>query len=230
VGDLAFQQKCVDKIWDYKRRGKTMFFCSHSLYDVRQICERAIWLREGRVQLLADAVTVTNEYATWDSPQREARDRAPYEQLPGGGDGAHPRIVEAHLVDPQTGALRNTFAPGETVAVRLRIRNSAQPVRLAVAVGVMRSDGTLCFAHSSQLDGITFDHGECVVTCRMPALRLLSGEFNLPVWLLDERGVHRHHERPVEQKLVVQNRTKDLGLFLQDHEWRIEPIPPGETR
>jgi hypothetical protein len=60
------------------------------------------------------------------------------------------------------------------------------------------------------------------VTLRLKHLRLLSGEYNLPVWLLDERGVHRFHERPVEQKLIVQNRTRDLGLFLQDHEWRVE--------
>ena len=34
---MHFQRKCVDRIWEYKRGGKTMLFCSHSLYDVRQI-------------------------------------------------------------------------------------------------------------------------------------------------------------------------------------------------
>ncbi|MHC4515876.1 MAG: ABC transporter ATP-binding protein, partial [Planctomycetota bacterium] len=47
VGDMHFQRKCVDKIFDYKSRGKTLFFCSHSLYDVRQICSDAIWLKQG---------------------------------------------------------------------------------------------------------------------------------------------------------------------------------------
>jgi hypothetical protein len=37
--------------------------------------------------------------------------------------------------------------------------------------------------------------------------------------------VHRFHERPVDQKLVVQNRTKDLGLFLQNHQWQVDRVP-----
>ena len=61
VGDMNFRKKCVDKILDYKKRGKSLFFCSHSLYDVRQICDRAIWLRKGRVQMISDSVAVTNE-------------------------------------------------------------------------------------------------------------------------------------------------------------------------
>jgi ABC-type polysaccharide/polyol phosphate transport system ATPase subunit len=65
VGDMNFQKKCFDKVWSYKTRGKSMFFCSHGLYQVRQICDRVIWLRHGRVELLADAVTATNEYATY---------------------------------------------------------------------------------------------------------------------------------------------------------------------
>lgn len=233
VGDLAFQRKCVDKIWDYKKQGKTMFFCSHSLYDVRQICEQAIWMRAGRMQMMGDSVLVTNEYATWESQARDRRDAAPYESAPAADPAApadsqdHPRILEAKLVDPESGAPRNVFQPGEVAAVRVRVRNSRTPATLALAIGVMRSEGTLCFAHSSQLDGVLFDHAECVVTLYLQGLRLLSGEFNLPVWLIDERGVHRHHERPVEQKLVVQNRTKDLGLFLQDHQWQVDPVAGG---
>ena len=40
--------------------------------------------------------------------------------------------------------------------------------------------------------------------------------------LFDENGVHRFHERPAEQSLIIKNRTKDLGLFLQDHRWTID--------
>jgi lipopolysaccharide transport system ATP-binding protein len=234
VGDLSFQRKCVDRIWDYKARGKTMFFCSHSLYDVRQICEQCIWLRNGRMQLIGDAVKVTNEYATWDDQMRDRPDEVGFESAPAAAgfdprnppnDEYHPRIMQAQIVDPATGEPRSTFAPGDTVAIRLHIRNGRTPQRLSVAVGAMRSEGTLCFAHTSQHDGLTFDAEECVVTLLWRNLNLLSGEFNLPVWLLDERGVHRYHERPVEQKLVVQNRTKDLGLFRQEHEWQFEPVP-----
>ncbi len=226
VGDMNFRRKCVDKIFGYKKQGKSMFFCSHSLYDVRQICDRAIWLRQGRMQLLADSVTVTNEYATWENKVAEgAGDPVPFRDAPPVPDQGvdHPHVVEGVIVDPATGQARNTFAPGDNIAVRVHIKNPSRE-KLVIAVGAMRTDGTLCFAHTTQFANLPFDFAEGHVTLFVDKLRLLSGEFTVPIWLFDQHGVHRFTERPARQNLVVVNRTKDVGLFLQESRWALEPI------
>lgn len=221
VGDMNFRRKCVDKIMDYKRRGKSMFFCSHSLYDVRQLCDRVIWLREGHVQMLADSVTVTNEYATHENKIAEGSDEMPYKDVAQAEGDDQPRVISANLLDGNTGKPRTTFAPGDNLTVRVHIKNPARE-RLTLAVGAMRTDGTLCFAHSTQFADMVFDFEEGHVNLHLPNLCLLSGEFTVPVWLFDETGVHRFEERPANENLIVQNRTKDLGLFLQEHRWEIE--------
>ncbi len=223
VGDMNFRRKCVDKILEYKRRGKSLFFCSHSLYDVRQICDRAIWLRKGRVQMISDSVTVTNEYATHENRIAEGSDEMPFADVEQAEGQNLPRILGAEILDAKTREPRRTFAPGDDAIVRVHVRNKPRE-KLTLAVGAMRTDGTLCFAHSTQFAGKAFDFEEGHVTLHLDKLCLLSGEFTLPIWLFDEQGVHRFHERPAEQTLIVQNRTKDLGLFLQDHRWEIEPL------
>ena len=111
VGDMNFRRKCVDKIFDYKKRGKSMFFCSHSLYDVRQICEHAIWMRQGRMQMLADAITVTNEYATYENKIAEgAGDPVPFRDTPQAetkGRSNLPHVVDGTIIDPASGQPRN---------------------------------------------------------------------------------------------------------------------------
>jgi len=223
VGDMNFRRKCVDKILEYKQRGKSLFFCSHSLYDVRQICDRAIWLRKGRVQMISDSVTVTNEYATHENRIAEGSDEMPFADVEQAEGQNHPRILGAEILDAKTREPRRTFAPGDDAIVRVHVRNKLRE-KLTLAVGAMRTDGTLCFAHSTQFAGKAFDFEEGHVTLHLDKLCLLSGEFTLPIWLFDEQGVHRFHERPAEETLIVQNRTKDLGLFLQDHRWEIEPL------
>lgn len=223
VGDMNFRRKCVDKIMDYKKRGKSMFFCSHSLYDVRQMCDRVIWLRDGRMQMLGDSISVTNEYATHENKIAEGSDEMPYKDAPEAKGDGNPRVVTAELLDGKTREPRTTFAPGDDVIVRAHIKNPKRE-RLTIAMGAMRSDGTLCFAHSTQFADIVFDFEEGHVNLHLPNLSLLSGEFTVPVWLFDEIGVHRFHERPANDNLIVQNRTKDLGLFLQPHTWDIEPM------
>jgi lipopolysaccharide transport system ATP-binding protein len=224
VGDMNFQKKCFDKIWGYKHRGKSMFFCSHGLYQVRQICERAIWLRQGHIESLADAITVTNEYATYENNRMEQGDASPFKDVPRSTGQDHPRILGAEILDPATGKARNQFAPGDTVAVRVHVKNNNKREKFTVAVGAKRSDGTLCFAHTTQFAGLTVDFAEGYVTLVLDQLRLLSGEFGVAIWLFDESGVHLYQERPATQNLIVANRTKDLGLFLQDHRWFVEPI------
>ena len=229
VGDMNFRRKCVDKIMDYKRRGKSLFFCSHSLYDVRQICDRAIWLRKGRMQMMADAVTVTNEYATHENRIAEGSDEMPFQDVKDAQGANHPRILGAQLLDGDTRKPRHTFAPGENVIVRVHVRNQPRE-KLTLAVGACRTDGTLCFAHTTQFSNQVFDFEEGYVNLHLDKLRLLSGEFTLPIWLFDADGVHRFHERPANETLIVQNRTKDLGLFLQDHHWEFEPMPASASQ
>jgi hypothetical protein len=103
----------------------------------------------------------------------------------------------------------------------VRVRNPRRE-RLTVAVGAKRTDGTLCFAHTTQFAGVDVDFAEGHVTLLVDSLCLLSGEFGVPIWLFDENGVHLYQERPAAQNLIVQNRTKDLGLFLQAHRWAVE--------
>lgn len=234
VGDMRFRRKCAEKILEYKNSGRTMFFCSHSLYDVRQLCDRAIWIQEGEVKMYDESVVVTNEYATYAAKHVEKNEASPWDAEQAGRpepspfeieDQRMPEIISSVLVDPVTGKPRNEFAPGDDVAVKIHIRNGEVRERLHVAVGALRTDGTLCIACTTEFDDFVIDAEEAVVTLKLPSIRLLSGEFVVPVWLLDEKGVHRFHERPTEENLIMKSRSKELGLFLADREWSIE-MPP----
>jgi len=55
VGDAAFQQKCMARIEDFRDRGKTIVYVSHSMASVKQLCNRALLVHEGT--LLADGPT-----------------------------------------------------------------------------------------------------------------------------------------------------------------------------
>ncbi|URM33425.1 teichoic acids export ABC transporter ATP-binding subunit TagH [Cytobacillus firmus] len=62
VGDKAFAEKCLDKMNEFKQRGKTMFFVSHSIGQMKQFCEKAIWLEFGQVKMEGDIGTVIPAY------------------------------------------------------------------------------------------------------------------------------------------------------------------------
>lgn len=62
VGDPTFSQKCLDKMTEFKNRGKTIFFVSHSLPQVREFCSRAMWIEYGTLKAYGDIEEVADQY------------------------------------------------------------------------------------------------------------------------------------------------------------------------
>ena len=62
VGDEHFQNKCFDKMRELKANGKTMVFVTHNMKAVRELCDRAVWLYDGKIKMDGDTNEVVDEY------------------------------------------------------------------------------------------------------------------------------------------------------------------------
>ena len=65
VGDKGFAQKCLDRMQELKEEGKTIVFISHSLPQVREFCDSAMWLEGGQMREYGDIDTVCDHYAEY---------------------------------------------------------------------------------------------------------------------------------------------------------------------
>ncbi|EKN66468.1 teichoic acids export ATP-binding protein TagH [Neobacillus bataviensis LMG 21833] len=67
VGDETFYEKCLTKMEEFKKQGKTIFFISHSISQVRSFCDKAMWLHHGKVQSYGGIGKVIREYKEYIS-------------------------------------------------------------------------------------------------------------------------------------------------------------------
>ncbi|MDP6518331.1 MAG: ABC transporter ATP-binding protein, partial [Planctomycetota bacterium] len=110
VGDLAFQKKCIDRLLAFRAGGGSLILCSHSLYDIRQMCERALWLHEGEVVQAGSSAAVTNAYAAAHGTHPESSSPArPILEPPVG-----PRILAARIFDGGAGGAGGAGGDGAT--------------------------------------------------------------------------------------------------------------------
>jgi len=218
VGDARFQQKCIDRIFDLKASGRTIFFCSHALYYVSTFCDRAIWLREGQVGAAGEAQMVVLEYERF-----LASKSAPREPLSGPAPlaGTHARIASSRLLgrDDEPTAL---FAPGDPWAVELEVHvdDPARPVQLHVAVST--PDNIVCFSADSRLDGAGPFVGRerYVVRVSLDELPLAKGEFVLYAYVGDERSLALYDARS-DVRFRVDSPAWRSGLLSVPARWGI---------
>jgi lipopolysaccharide transport system ATP-binding protein len=62
VGDVAFQKKCLNKMRDVGRTGRTVLFVSHDMEAVSRLCSRAVWLKDGQLIREGETGAVISEY------------------------------------------------------------------------------------------------------------------------------------------------------------------------
>ena len=62
VGDLAFQQKCKERMENLLSNGTTLLFVSHSIEQVKELCSKAIWIDNGEVRAIGETHSVSQEY------------------------------------------------------------------------------------------------------------------------------------------------------------------------
>ncbi len=77
VGDDAFRAKCEGVIADFRKRGKTMLFVSHALAQVLALCDRAIWLDQGKVRAAGSSDHVARQYRQSTADQLSSDDTEP---------------------------------------------------------------------------------------------------------------------------------------------------------
>lgn len=65
VGDQRFVQKCYRKLEELKNRGTSLLFVSHDTTAIKMLCDRAIWIHEGKLRKIGNASSVVDAYRNW---------------------------------------------------------------------------------------------------------------------------------------------------------------------
>ena len=232
VGDEAFTRKCLDKIGEFHRRGKTIVLVTHSLGLVEKMCDETLWLRHGRKAGIGDPKRVVDAYLTYVAGGEEAllaRDQAPArvaeaETKPEGyregrWGSREVEITRVRLVDDR-GQERHVFASGEGVTLRLDVEARAEVEDFVFGVGIFTADGVSVYGTNTHIEDYVPRRavGRGEVFLELSDLRLVEGTYLLDV------AVHRRDGTPYDyhrglHSFRVKSRIKDVGVYRPPHRW-----------
>lgn len=184
VGDSAFQKKCLGKMGEVARGGRTVLFVSHNMGTILSLCEKAVWLHGGRVKLAGPSKEVVGRYATEGSPRQAEAEVRPEQRVQGTGPA---RLARVGLFDVD-GRPKFEFLIGEPLEIELAYRgasgcrgtawlcvNTAEGI--ALASSFMRDN---CAAVSMETDGS--------LRVRLDGFGFLPGGYTITAGLFSQTG------------------------------------------
>jgi ABC-type polysaccharide/polyol phosphate transport system ATPase subunit len=219
VGDESFQQKCREKIEDFRQRGKTIILVSHGLSDVANICDQVAWLDKGQLRDLGPAVDIVSKYNALshhaDPVQQEER-----------GERWGSREVEIQEVYLSDGAGNriSSVESGQLVNLNCEFHSSIDLNSAAFAYGITDIHGTVLWGTNSKVQGVPFQisrgSGHNAIT--IPHLQLLEGAYDLSVAIADGSYSHEYdHWSRKHRFMVFQNSVKELGTVKMNSGWKL---------
>jgi lipopolysaccharide transport system ATP-binding protein len=183
VGDAAFQRKCLGKMSEVSRCGRTVLFVSHNIGSIKSLCGRAMLLRDGRLAARGEAEEVVDRYLSELSAAEgplESRFERAEQEAPGSAELKLLRVT----LHGEAGEPKGAFAADESIHVRCEYRQLAPLSGLRFAVQVRTADGEVAFTgtdHSlRQLRD--FAPGRYVTTCVIPGGLLNLRQYVVCVW------------------------------------------------
>lgn len=218
VGDEAFQQKCMDRIFHMKKEGTSILLVSHDLSSIERLMDQAIWISKGVMQKigLPRDVVLAYRQSLMDQSRTPA---AEFEQAP-----AHVgpiQVQETFLVSQ--GQRVDTLSSGEPVSVTLDLRNdSSQQFLGHVSLVLRRPDGLELATFSTVLDNapVRLKPGVNRLSMDLANLFLTTGEYDVTCAVYDENG-RRLDEWPGILALHIQSMRNTPGLLVLPHTWRM---------
>jgi ABC-2 type transport system ATP-binding protein len=221
VGDASFQLRCLEKIDEFRRLGKTVVFVSHGLDQVVKLCSTVIWLDKGQIKMIGPANEVVNEYSGMSYGAEETD-----EGEVGKRWGSHEiEIIKVELLD-ETGVEPRIHVTGKPMTVRMHYSAHTPLDDVIAGIRITLPLGTNVWGSNSKRRGVSFPRlfGEGFIDLQIPQLPLLEGSYDLTLNLADIGEIHEydHWDRRIRFD-VVQHNIFDEGTITIASTWQ-QPI------
>lgn len=229
VGDGAFARKSFTRIMQMRDAGKTILFCSHSLFQVESLCTRAIWIHQGKIVLDGESAQVVTAYQAFlDKNTTDAIPEAPLAQFNTPPSESRPISGSAHLdkirlrIDDNDTA-ESALTSGESVvSVEISFVSDPELPCPTVALTLQTKDGRIITSAATWEDDFLVQrtaNGFGRVCLTLDRLPLLKGEYAVSAYLLCERGLHIYDSAEHVSVLQVQQKGRLQGFFSIPHRW-----------
>jgi lipopolysaccharide transport system ATP-binding protein len=217
VGDSGFQKKCLGKMGDVAKEGRTVLFVSHNMAAVEKLCSICMWIDAGALKRAGPANKVVEQYS------HTILERAvvgSFSNVPLKGDG-RVRLI-SYRVTNDLDEMNTLPRTNENVILYIRLFLN-EPIKWpACGISISNDRGVLMTSINTVEQGVTLDHfpaGEIEIKIRMNRVAFLPGVYLASFWIMNPQAhIHAMAEDAIRIEI---GQGSIYGTRQIDHRWGV---------
>lgn len=241
VGDAPFQRRCLARFYEIRDMGCTILFVSHDAYQVKTICSKAVYLKDGFQVMFGQSADVVDRY-TVDSetslPVAAAlskRESSGDPVIPEGGhvDGPQDvadehlfRIVSVQATGGGGAFLNRVLKSGDQLRICFDYVAMVEdfPEEISFVFNLKRHDDLYVCGATTIMDrtGVLKAKRKGCVVLEFPRIDLLAGEYKVRLAINDSQGIGVYAELVDAVVFTVKDDFRSHGLLHMDRNWKFE--------
>jgi len=230
VGDISFQKKCLGKMGEVSRGGRTVLFVSHNMAAIENLCGRGVVLHQGQLSFDGTAKAAIQHYLNSLSI---VSGTGHIVELDGVGDRRSivaPLLRRLEFVTENEQPLTEGLPMGSRLKVKISFELPKPLDNFNVGLGFDNNYGQRMFTAHGMFEPNHWEHecvGPQVLTCEIPSFTLMPGEYKVKVWL-DLRGKEADAIEEAAKLTVLESdfygtgKVPWNGAFVLKHRWYLE--------
>jgi lipopolysaccharide transport system ATP-binding protein len=182
VGDSQFQKKCLGKMEDVGKQGRTVLFVSHNMGVIESLCNQGVYLKSGQVDFCGSIQKAINHYFSSQN-ENYYSPGVLYENLK--LDLNNFQICQVILLDENQN-IKTVTKTWDYIKIRVYFYSSKKITNGSVVLEVYTFSGSRLIEYSTQpLSGIDFpfEQGKSYADCIIPCLPLAAGDYRITIGL-----------------------------------------------
>jgi lipopolysaccharide transport system ATP-binding protein len=226
VGDAEFQKRCLGKMNEVAKGGRTVLFVSHNMAAVEALCSRTMLLTEGKLVQFATTPEVIRRYQRHATSSYDATGRLVRRDR---GGGAVPIMQTVTLKDAHDRPT-TSFPMGGSVFIEVEFE-APSPLSPVLGIVVKTDTGGSVFGIDNRIvKGFQFDKVERgTIVCQLDRLPLMPGQYSIDLYLGDQHSSLDWVEDAVSFTVISANvfgtgrlPPRHCGAFVWPAKWRLE--------
>jgi hypothetical protein len=237
VGDARFQAKCFNKMLELKKRGITIVIVSHDLGSIERLCNRAVWIENGKIrdegtphdivaEYLDDIMNkdknenLQNKKNTKEETEKKEVEKEENDKDRNRTGNKDIEITDIKLLNEKN-EISDTYNSNDKLKIQVKYKKNNKELHDSVfGFGIFRNDGLNCYGTNTFIDNFEKIkiQNEGIVEVEIDCIQLLEGKYYLDIAFHDEYGKPYDYIRKIEN-FSVYSILKDTGIFRIKHKF-----------